>query len=91
MNKENTKIMRMGPIGEMERIERITGEKVVNALKKMRPERAVGPDNIPAKVWKCLKKFGVSSSETGSTILLLEEKYRTSGGTVCWSQFTRIK
>ena len=43
----------------MEEIRQVKGEEVVNALRKMRPGRAVGPDNIPTEVWECLGKFGV--------------------------------
>ena len=40
-------------------ISQVNTEEVQDALNKMKPGKAVGPDNIPAEVWKSLGKFGV--------------------------------
>ena len=32
---------------------------MLTALKKMQGEKAVGPDNLPAEVWKCLGELGL--------------------------------
>jgi len=37
----------------------ISKEEVKEALRKMKSGKAVGPDLIPVKVWKCLGEVGV--------------------------------
>ena len=37
----------------------ISKEEVKEALRKMKPGKAVGPDLIPVEVWKCLGKVGL--------------------------------
>ncbi|MEJ4568238.1 hypothetical protein SJ939_15570, partial [Enterococcus faecium] len=39
---------------------RISKSEVSEALKKMKCGKAVGPDNIPIEVWKCLGDQGIS-------------------------------
>ena len=40
-------------------MEEISEDEVLTALKKMQGEKAVGPDNLPAEVWKCLGELGL--------------------------------
>ena len=40
-------------------IEPIVREEVVQALSKMKHEKAVGPDGIPAEAWKCLGEIRI--------------------------------
>ena len=39
---------------------RIKASEVIFALKKIKSERALGPDGIPIKAWKCLGDVDVS-------------------------------
>ena len=34
-------------------------EEVTNALKRMRKGKAVGPDELPVEVWKCMGEIGI--------------------------------
>ena len=33
--------------------------EVKKALKRMKKDKAVGPDKLPVEVWKCMKKMGI--------------------------------
>ena len=55
MNEENARERRLddGRRVNME-VEGITKEEVKASMRKMKSGKAVGPDNIPVEVWKCL-------------------------------------
>ena len=59
MNTENERIAREVTENEEGEVREITAGEVVEALKKMKKGKAVGPDNIPAEAWKCLGQTGV--------------------------------
>ena len=37
----------------------VSREKVKNALRRMKKDKAVGPDELPVEVWKCMGKMGI--------------------------------
>ena len=41
------------------RIDQIRKDEVRKALKRMKRGKAVGPDDIPVEVWKCLREVAV--------------------------------
>ena len=45
---------------EEEPVEGISREEIIKALGKMKGGKAVGPDDIPAEVWKYLGDEGIS-------------------------------
>ena len=60
MNEENNR----GPLTEepevvSEEINCVSREEVKNALRRMKKDKAVGPDELPVQVWKCMKKMGI--------------------------------
>ncbi|KAK3533651.1 hypothetical protein QTP70_024030, partial [Hemibagrus guttatus] len=60
MNEENEREKRVEGVNSVEqKVDKIRKDEVRKALKRMKSGKAVGPDDIPVEVWKCL---GVSSS-----------------------------
>ena len=59
MNEENDRerTENVGPVNE--EVESISKEEVKSALRKMKCGKAVGPDELPAEVWKCLRDLGI--------------------------------
>ena len=45
----------------LDEIEAFTEADVKSALRKMKNGKAVGPDNLPIEVWKCLGEEGITS------------------------------
>ena len=37
----------------------ISREEVKNALRRMKKGKAVGPDELPVEVWKCMGEIGI--------------------------------
>ena len=37
----------------------VSGEEVKNALRRMKKGKAVGPDELPIEVWKCMGEMGI--------------------------------
>ena len=58
MNVENDRIQREIPQNEQNFIAEVSRMDVERALKKMKKGKAVGPDEIPVEVWKCLGAEG---------------------------------
>ena len=60
MNEENDKDPRK-EVAEMvnEEINCVSGEEVKNALRMIKKGKAVGPDELPRAVWKCMKKIWI--------------------------------
>ena len=68
MNEENLRESQGEEQEEnLEEMEVIMEDEVMRALKKMKSGKAVGPDNLPIKVWKCL-------GEEGTTFLCVMRK-----------------
>ncbi|XP_063586992.1 uncharacterized protein LOC134764337 [Penaeus indicus] len=61
LNEENSREAREEEQAEnLEVVEAITEDEVKRALKKMKSGKAVGPDNLPIEVWKCLGGEGIT-------------------------------
>ena len=60
MNKKNNKDSRTEE-AEMfnKEVNCISGEEVKNALRRMKKGKAVGPNELLVKVWKCMGKMGI--------------------------------
>lgn len=55
MNEENERVRRTDEVREVcEQMEAISEEEVWTTFRKVKWGKAVGPDNLPAEVWKCL-------------------------------------
>ena len=44
-----------------EEVNCLSGEEVKNAPRRMKKGKAVGPDELPVEVWKCMGKMGIKS------------------------------
>ena len=42
-----------------EEVNCISREEVKNALRRIKKGKAVGPDELPVEVWKCMEKMGI--------------------------------
>ena len=83
MNEENGRKRRTEETAKVwEQVEEISEDEVLTALKKMQGEKAVGPDNLPAEVWKCLGELGLKYLTRMSNQLLkgkrMPEEWRKS-------------
>ncbi|KAK3529832.1 hypothetical protein QTP86_006912 [Hemibagrus guttatus] len=55
MNEENEREKRVEGVNSVEqKVDKIRKNEVRKALKRMKSGKAVGPDDIPVEVWKCL-------------------------------------
>ncbi|KAK3571522.1 hypothetical protein QTP86_012859 [Hemibagrus guttatus] len=60
MNEENEREKRVEGVNSVEqKVDKIRKDKVRKALKRMKSGKAVGPDDIPVEVWKCLGEAAV--------------------------------
>ena len=60
MNEENNRKPRTEEAEVVnEEVNCISREEVKNALKRMKKGKAVGPDELSVKVWKCMEKMGI--------------------------------
>ncbi|KAK3565629.1 hypothetical protein QTP86_012957 [Hemibagrus guttatus] len=60
MNEENEREKRVEGVNSVEqKVDKIRKNEVRKALKRMKSGKAVGPDNIPVEVWKCLGEAAV--------------------------------
>ncbi|MCJ8733950.1 hypothetical protein PDJAM_G00229570 [Pangasius djambal] len=60
MNEENEREKRVEGVTSVEqKVDRIRKDEVRKALKRMKSGKAVGPDDIPVEVWKCLGEAAV--------------------------------
>ncbi|KAK3532331.1 hypothetical protein QTP86_016043, partial [Hemibagrus guttatus] len=60
MNEENEREKRVEGVNSVEqKVDKIRKDEVRKALKRMKSGKAVGPDNIPVDVWKCLGEAAV--------------------------------
>ncbi|KAK3556508.1 hypothetical protein QTP70_008297 [Hemibagrus guttatus] len=61
MNEENEREKRVEGVNSVEqKVDKIRKDEVRKALKKMKSGKAVGPDDIPVEVWKCLGEAAAS-------------------------------
>ncbi|KAK3569990.1 hypothetical protein QTP86_007894 [Hemibagrus guttatus] len=60
MNEENEGEKRVEGVNSVEqKVDKIRKDEVRKALKRMKSGKAVGPDDIPVEVWKCLGEAAV--------------------------------
>ncbi|KAK3569869.1 hypothetical protein QTP86_006738 [Hemibagrus guttatus] len=60
MNEENEREKRVEGVNSVEqKVDKIRKVEVRKALKRMKSGKAVGPDDIPVEVWKCLGEAAV--------------------------------
>ncbi|KAK3530878.1 hypothetical protein QTP70_003626 [Hemibagrus guttatus] len=60
MNEENGREKRVEGVNSVEqKVDKIRKDEVRKALKRMKSGKAVGPDDIPVEVWKCLGEAAV--------------------------------
>ena len=60
MNEENNRDPRTEEAEAVsEEVNCISREEVKNALKRMKKGKAVGPDELPVEVWKCMRETGI--------------------------------
>ncbi|KAK3514994.1 hypothetical protein QTP70_003257 [Hemibagrus guttatus] len=60
MNEENEREKRVERVNSVEqKVDKIRKDEVRKALKRMKGGKAVGPDDIPVEVWKCLGEAAV--------------------------------
>ncbi|KAK3540385.1 hypothetical protein QTP70_030406 [Hemibagrus guttatus] len=60
MNEENEREKRVEGVNSVEQeVDKIRKDEVRKALKRMESGKAVGPDDIPVEVWKCLGEAAV--------------------------------
>ncbi|KAK3523752.1 hypothetical protein QTP70_009235 [Hemibagrus guttatus] len=60
MNEENEREKRVEGVNSVkQKVDKIRKDEVRKALKRMKSGKAVGPDNIPVEVWKCLGEAAV--------------------------------
>ena len=60
MNKENNREPRTEePEVVNEEVNCVSREEVKNTLKRMKKGKAVGPDELPVEVWKCMQEMGI--------------------------------
>ena len=52
----------------------VSREKVKNALRRMKKGKAVGPDELPVEVWKCMRKMEIKSLTRLFNRLLVGER-----------------
>ncbi|KAK3569080.1 hypothetical protein QTP86_022114, partial [Hemibagrus guttatus] len=60
MNEEDEREKRVEEVNSVEqKVDKIRKDEVRKALKRMKSGKAVGPDDIPVEVWKCLGEAAV--------------------------------
>ena len=60
MNEENNRETRTEePEVVNEEVNCVSREEVKNALRRMKKDKAVGPDELPVEVWKCMGEMGI--------------------------------
>ena len=60
MNEENNRDPRTEEVEVInEEANCVSREEVKNVLRRMKKGKAVGPDELPVEVWKCMVKMGI--------------------------------
>ena len=87
-----------------EEVNCVSREEVKNALRKMKKVKAVGPDELPLDVWKCMGKMGIKFLTKLFSRLLVGEQmpeewirnvlipiYKNKGDAQCCENYREIK
>ena len=105
MNEENNRDPRTEePEVVNEEVNCVSREEVKNALRRMKKGKAVGPDELPVKVWKCMGKMGMKFLSRLFNRLLMGERmpeewrrsvlipiYKNTGDAQCCGNYRGIK
>ena len=105
MNEENNRDSRTEePKVVNEEVNCVSREEVKNALKRMKKGKAVGPDELPVEVWKCMGKMGIEFLTRLFNRLLIGEQmpeewrrsvlipiYKNKGDAQCCGNYKGIK
>ena len=60
INKENNRKPRTEEVKVVnEEVNCVSREEVKDALRRMKKDKAVGPDELPVEVWKCMGEIGI--------------------------------
>ncbi|KAK3567014.1 hypothetical protein QTP86_008947 [Hemibagrus guttatus] len=87
MNEENEREKRVEGVNSVEqKVDKIRKDEVRKALKRMKSGKAVGPDDIPVEVWKCLGEAAVEflTSLFNRVLENLEKAYDRVPGEELW-------
>ena len=75
MNEENNREPRTEKAEVVkEEVNCVSREEVKNALRRMRKGKAVGPDELPIEVWKCMGEMGIEFLTRPFNRLLMGER-----------------
>ena len=75
MNEENNRDPRTKEAEVVNgKVNCISREEVKKALKRMKKGKAVGPDELPVKAWKCMEKMGIKFLTRLFKRLLMSER-----------------
>ena len=105
MNEENNRDTRTEEAEVVnEEVNCVGREKVKNALRRMKKDKAVGPDELPVEVWKCMIKMGIEFLTRLFNRLLMDERmpeewrrsvlipiYKNKGYAQCCGNYRGIK
>ena len=105
MNEENNRDPRTEEAEVVnEEVNCVSREEVKNALRRMKKGKAVGPDELPVEVWKCMGKMGINVLTRLFNRLLMSERmpeewrrsvlipiYKNKGDTQCSENYRGIK
>ncbi|KAK3569417.1 hypothetical protein QTP86_029325 [Hemibagrus guttatus] len=105
MNEENEREKRVEEVNSVEqKVDKIRKDEVRKALKRMKSGKAVGPDDIPVEVWKCLGEAAVEFLTTLFNRVLESERmpeecrrsvlvpiFKNKGDVQSCSNYRRIK
>ena len=105
MNEENNRDPRTEEAEVVnEEVNCVSREEVKNALRRMKKDKAVGPDELPVEVWKCMGKMGIEFLTRLFNRLLMGERmpeewkrsvlipiYKNKGDAQCCGNYRGIK
>ena len=74
MNEENNRDPRTEETEVVNEEVNYVSREVNNALKRMKKGKAVGPDESPVEVWKCMGKMGIKFLTRSFNRLLMGER-----------------
>ena len=75
MNEENNRDLRtQKPEVVNEEVNCVSRKEVKNALRRMKKGKAVGPDELPIEVWKCMEKIRIEFLTRLFNRLLMDER-----------------
>ena len=105
MNEENNREPRTEEAEVVkEEVNCVSREEVKNALRRMKKGKAVGPDELPVEVWKCIGEMGIKFLTRLFNRLLMGERmpeewrrsvlipiYKNKGDAQCCGNYRGIK